>query len=245
MRRRWAVLAAGAALAVAGLGVPAAMAQPVNGMPTAPAEPPLLIGPGRAVVEYSGPGGDLPGAFADFARFALSRAAAPAEGAPRTSALIDQQSLAGVPRRATCADKPPAVALDLDPDDKPFDLENPPLPATGLPQVLAVLRSAGITVMWVSSLPMAEAQRLYTVLRASELDPAGTDRLLLPRKSDERKQARLLASGRDWCVLAIAADRRADFDEVYEYLRDPDGWVAQALQKNIGAGWFITPPPIR
>lgn len=244
MRRRRAVLAAGAAAALAALS-PAVLAQPADTLPNAPKEPPLLIGPGRAVVEYSGPSGDFPGPFAEFARFALSRAAAPADSKPRPSALIDQQSLAGVPRLTTCGDQPPAVALDLDPGDKPFDLENPPLPATGLPQVLAALRSAGITVMWVSSLPVTEAQRLYTVLRASELDPAGTDRLLLPRKIDERKQARLIASGRDWCVLAIAADRRADFDEVYEYLRDPEGWVAQALQKNIGAGWFVTPLPIR
>lgn len=245
MRRGRAGLATWAAVLAAGLAAPAALAKPKEVPLATPGDPPILIGPGRAQVEYSGPDASLPGPFAEFARYALQQAKPPADGTPVLSALIDQKSLAGSPRRSTCADKPPAVALDLDPADKPFDLDNPPLPATGLPQVLAILRSAGVTVMWVSSLPMAEAQRLYTVLRASELDPTGTDRLLLPRKADEHKQARLIASGRDWCVLAIAADRRSDFDEVYEYLRDPDGWVAQALQKNIGAGWFLAPLPIR
>ena len=46
-------------------------------------------------------------------------------------------------------------------------------------------------------------------------------------------------------VLAIAGDRKADFDEVFDYLRNPDGPVAIALEQFIGAGWFLAPPPIK
>ena len=46
-------------------------------------------------------------------------------------------------------------------------------------------------------------------------------------------------------VPAIAGDRKADFDEVFDYLRNPDGPVAIALEQFIGAGWFLAPPPIK
>jgi len=32
---------------------------------------------------------------------------------------------------------------------------------------------------------------------------------------------------------------------VFDYLRNPDGPVALALEQYIGAGWFVVPPPIR
>jgi hypothetical protein len=46
----------------------------------------------------------------------------------------------------------------------------------------------------------------------------------------------------DVCIVAIAGDERSDFDELYDYLRDPNG--APALEEMIGSGWFIVPPPL-
>ena len=40
----------------------------------------------------------------------------------------------------------------------------------------------------------------------------------------------------------MAGDDRADFDELYDYLRDPDGAIT--LEKMFGNGWFLTPPPL-
>jgi hypothetical protein len=186
--------------------------------------------------------GDDP--YRAFARYALAQAAPMAPGQVRRSALIDQSTLAAQPRLADCGDQPLAVVVDLDPGTEPFNLDNPPAPAPGLAENLTAIRNAGITVLWSASLPVASAERLYTVLSASGLDPARTDRLLLERNEDERKQTRRQSAGHDWCILAVAGDRRADFDEVFDYLRDPDGPVAQALDPNFGAGWFLAPPPI-
>lgn len=188
------------------------------------------------------PSGEDP--YAAFTRYALTKATAPASTQDRLSALVDQQTLTNTPALAACADQPPAVLIDLDPGAGTFDLANPPLPAPGLAEKLMTLRNAGITVLWSAGLPVASAEQLYTVLRASGLDPDRTDRLLLVRDNDERKQTRRIAAARDWCVLAIAGDRRGDFDEVFDYLRDPEGPVALALAPNIGAGWFLAPPPI-
>lgn len=177
--------------------------------------------------------------YAAFARFAALHAAA-----PKRSALVDQDSLTATPSLLGCRNDPPAVVVDLDPGDGAFDPANPPRPAAGLAEQLAAIRGAGVTVLWAASTSVDRAQEVYTVLRASGLDPDRTDRLLLPRKADERKQTRRLAAGRDWCVIAVAGDRRGDFDEVFDYLRDPDGPIAAALAPAFGDGWFLVPTPI-
>jgi hypothetical protein len=47
---------------------------------------------------------------------------------------------------------------------------------------------------------------------------------------------------RDVCVIAIAGDRKGDFDELFDYLRDPAS--GESLDYLLGAGWFILPPPL-
>jgi hypothetical protein len=83
------------------------------------------------------------------------------------------------------------------------------------------------------------------MVKATGLDPLGLDRVLLLRRGEVRKQQILNRADEDWCMLAIAGDSRSDFDEVFDYLRNPDGPVALALEQYIGAGWFVVPPPIR
>ena len=138
----------------------------------------------------------------------------------------------------------PAVLLDLDPGAAAFDLDDPPSPAPGLAEGLAALRISGLRVLWIAGLPASEAPRLRLLLRATELDPDGGDGLLL-RLGDERKQEMRAAAARDWCIVAIAGDVRADFDEAFDYVRDPHGPLGQVLEAHLGAGWFMTPPPIR
>jgi hypothetical protein len=188
------------------------------------------------------PGGSDP--YAAFARHALEKGLVTRPGTARLSALVEQESLTGEPRLAECAAQPPAVLIDLDPGNAAFDLDNPPLAAPGLAERLAAVRASGLTVLWSASLPVAEAERLYTILQATGLDPQRTDRLLLLKPGQDRKQQRREAAARDWCIVAIAGDRRADFDEAFDYLRDPQGPVARALESHFGAGWFLAPPPI-
>ena len=59
---------------------------------------------------------------------------------------------------------------------------------------------------------------------------------------EDRKQVRRWDAARNYCVLAIAGDKRSDFDELYDYLRNPDGAVA--LEHMFDNGWFVTPPPL-
>lgn len=163
----------------------------------------------------------------------------------RNSALIDQRSLARVPRMAACADQRAALIIDLDRGSDPFDLDDAPTPEPGLAEHLRTIRGRGLAVVWLASQPQSAQRQLLTIIKASGLDPLGLDQALLLRTDETRKQQILNRASEDWCVLAVAGDRRSDFDEVFDYLRNPDGPVALALEQHIGAGWFLVPPPIR
>lgn len=222
-------------------GGPVAVSQSVSAFPAGPhpkAESAAIIVPGP----LPPPAGRDP--FVTFADYAIAQAAKAGSAILPHSMLVEPDSLTGPIRFPECRDKPPAVVIDLDPGSEPFDLQNPPLPAAGLGRQLARLRSAGISVLWIASLPADSMEELHTTLRATELDPEGTDQILLLRNADERKQGRRQAISADWCVVAIAADARGDFEEAFDYLRDPDGPIAATLESYIGAGWFLVPPPI-
>lgn len=184
-------------------------------------------------------------AYAALSTFVLAAAEQGKPRKQRRSVLIDQRSLGTLPRMIDCTDQRNALLIDLDVGEKPFDLTDPPSPAPGLADRLRAIRGTGTAVVWIATLPESESEDLATVLRATGLDPLGIDRTLLLRRSETRKQQILGRAAQDWCVLAIAGDRRGDFDEVFDYLRNPDGPVALALEQHIGAGWFLVPPPIR
>jgi hypothetical protein len=46
-------------------------------------------------------------------------------------------------------------------------------------------------------------------------------------------------ANRDVCTVAIAGDERSDFDELFDYLRNPGGAVG--LYPMMGKGWFLVP----
>jgi hypothetical protein len=185
----------------------------------------------------------LGGSFSAFAHFALA-AAQPKPGQPLRSALIDPATMASRPTRANCGSQPRAVLIDLDPGKAAFDLDDPPAAAPHLTEQLATLRDAGLTILWQASLPADAAERLHVTLAAVGLDPDRADRLLLIRKPGERKQDRRQDAARDWCILAAAGDAKGDFEEAFDYLRDPDGILASALSANLGDGWFLTEQPV-
>lgn len=209
---------------------------PANGTPRLLTGLTALPAPGSSP---SAGGASLPA----FVRYALT-AAQPKPGQPFHSALIDPATLTGQPTRPDCGTQPPAVVIDLDPGKTAFDLDDPPAAAPGLAEQLAALRAAGLTVLWQTALPVAKSERLYSTLAATGLDPDRTDRLLLARKAGESKQARRQAAARDWCIVALAGDSKGDFEEAFDYLRDPGGPIATALSANLGEGWFLIPQPI-
>ena len=217
---------------------------PANVQPSAGGQGPARLTALKALPPPSVPLGVKPvWAMPEFTSFALNRARSTAPGTPRRSVLLAEGSTLAVPKMADCGDHAAAVTIDLDPGKASFDPAGPGTAMPGLPESLALLRAAGVTIMWSSRLPVDAAQAVYARLRAERLDPNGTDRLLLQRKADERKQTRLRAAARAWCVIAMVGDERGDFDELYDYLRDPG--YAIALEPLFGAGWFVGPSPIQ
>jgi hypothetical protein len=177
--------------------------------------------------------------YLGFTAFAISHANAPDSSA--VAGVIDLKAPLAAPHLAQCGGQAPAVVIDLDPGLSVF---NPAAaaPQPGLSEALAALRSAGVTVMWASALPVEQAEEVHVALARTGLDPARIDRLLLLNGPGDRKQARRSAAARNWCVIAMVGDRRGDFDEVFDYLRDPDAKIP--ADDLFGNGWYIAPAPL-
>lgn len=174
-----------------------------------------------------------------FVDYALRRAA---DGKKTDSALLGPDALGTLqPRRLACPEKVPAVIVDLDVGQAPFAPRSVGLPSPGLAEGLARLRAAGIVVLWVSQTSANDVRNVADALLLSGLDPTGRDPLLLVRNAEDRKQTLRQEANLDVCVIAIAGDRQGDFDELFDYLRDPSR--ADGLAAAIGEGWFIAPVP--
>ena len=63
---------------------------------------------------------------------------------------------------------------------------------------------------------------------------------MLMRDLDERKQTRRDELASEMCPVALLGDERADFDELFLYLKRPE--AAIALEPMIGQGWFLASP---
>lgn len=175
-----------------------------------------------------------------FAAYALAQAtAAPSEAARPSALLVDPASLNV--QRMDCGARPPAVLIDLDPGREAAD---PLAPLSLDPQMklaLASLRDANIAIVWISRLGESFAEPLKEQLIQGGFDPAGSDRLLLLRSLEDRKQTRREELAKTHCVVAMLGDARYDFDELYLYLKNED--AALALERMIGQGWFLLPEP--
>lgn len=147
-----------------------------------------------------------------------------------------------LPTRKDCGILPPAIILDLDTGNSIFDPAIALKPHAGIADMLAKFRSEGITIFWISAAPSRLAASVQRTLIATGLDPKGTDRILLSRDNDDSKQARREEAGNTHCIAAIAGDTRADFDELYLYLKKEG--AAKPLDVLMGAGWFLTPLPL-
>lgn len=159
----------------------------------------------------------------------------------RDSALLASPGLLQ-PKRADCSYRPAAVMIDIDPGRGTFDPLEAARADPRLGQVLAALRAKDIKVFWITRLGEGFGEELRAVLAQTALDRRGEDELLLLSSLDERKQTRRNDVARSFCVVALLGDERADFDELYLYLKDPE--KAIALDAMLGAGWFLLDPVI-
>lgn len=177
-----------------------------------------------------------------FVAYALEQGALARDADNPQSALVIPSGLLSADKRRPCSARHPAVILDLDKAKIPLAPQQVTAASPGLAQGLARLREAGIVVLWISQLPSSSVVDVANVLRASGLDPDAKDQLLLVRNPEDRKQQLREQANEDVCIVAIAGDQRGDFDELFDFLRDPDS--ALGLELMMGNGWFLTPVPV-
>lgn len=180
-----------------------------------------------------------------FLRYALAQAQAGPKAEPRggrskrLSAVLASASKLRADR-GECGALPPAVFIDLDPGRESFDPLQPGAADPALGPALAQLRASGLKVVWFSRLGANFLGAARAALAEAGLDPAGVDELALPRDIGERKQSLRDEAARRLCPVAILGDDRADFDELFLYLRNPH--AAMGLESLIGQGWFLASP---
>lgn len=179
--------------------------------------------------------------YADLYAFAAKAGAAPPVGTVRHSAMLADSGMLDA-ATAECSIHPAAVLIDLDPADALLVPGDDLHADQALAERLATLRSDNITIGWISGNTADRAGDIRRVLLSTGLDPDGHDPLVLLRYPDDRKQTRRADFAKEYCVVAIAGDERADFDELYKYLKDPS--AALSLEPLLGKGWFLIPQPL-
>lgn len=178
-------------------------------------------------------------AYDAFRSYVLETLDTPIGTGKRRSALLASPDLQQ-PRRQSCGSRPAAIVIDLDPGRETFDPLAPSLSNRSLARVVSELRQRDVTIFWTSRLGEGFEESLRATLAETGLDPAGEDRLLLASTLDQRKQTLREDAAKTHCIVAILGDERADFDELFLYLKRPD--AAIRLDSMIGAGWFLGEP---
>jgi hypothetical protein len=174
-----------------------------------------------------------------FFAFALASEDASGNVASGQSVLLTDDPPLDTPSLRNCPKPVPAVVIDLDDGMSTFDPQHLGRAPTGVAEGLEQLREAGIVVLWISQLPATRVADVAQALRTSGLDPVGADQLLLFRSAKDRKELLRDDANDDVCIVAIAGERRADFDELFDYLRRPA--EAAPLDAMLGKGWFFVP----
>lgn len=177
--------------------------------------------------------------YRDFQTFVIARLGQ--SGARESMLLADPPSLD--PALRSCRGLPSAVLVDLDPAGALVPMLGQPQASPELAAILGSFRQRGITIYWITAHGPGQASALRERLAASGLDPAGNDQLIVSRFAGESKQVRRQALGETDCLLAIMGDQLGDFDELYDYVLDLS--VAVPLERHIGNGWFLAPPPLQ
>src|SRR5690554_5507805 len=157
-----------------------------------------------------------------FASFAFERAAGLAgEGDPVSALLTAESAISFRTEMRPCTAREPAVVIDLDPAGTIFAANTVGPVAPEAADAAARLREAGVIVLWVSQASANDVAAVADALQSSGLDPTGRDPILLVRDEEERKQVLRVEANQTVCVVAMAGDERSDFDELFDYLRDP------------------------
>lgn len=172
------------------------------------------------------------------ARYAVAQAERRQAGASvRSAVLVEQVSLID-PRAVDCGDKPSAIIIDMD-EAPGVELSNGE--AIGFGELLQFLRDNDIVIAWVSDRSTGALADDLALLLGGNVPAMQADDIQLFAWPGLRKQERRWNFAATHCVLAIAGDRKSDFDELFDYLRDPD--YAIRLDAWTDKGWFLLPYP--
>jgi hypothetical protein len=185
---------------------------------------------------------DINNAYMPLARHALGEAAKRSRGEVARGAVLVESVSLSQPQTIDCSAKPMAVILDLDiapgtPAEMEIQRQN------GFAALLETLRESGIRIAWLAEANEDRLKPVLDLLREGD-EPVmrEADLMLVGLPGKLRKQERRWQMARDYCVVAIAGDRRSDFDELYDYLRDQA--YAIRLELFMGKGWFELPHPV-
>ncbi len=179
--------------------------------------------------------------YRDFARYALV-AADNREAALsiRSAVLIEQVSLAN-PKTISCDYKPLAVIIDLDP--KTNIASSDQASEVTLGETIEVIRQRGIKIIWLTDKAQAALPEFLGTLRIGQVPAIKSDDLIsFGANKGKRKQERRWKLAENYCIAAVAGDAKSDFDELYDYLRNPG--YATRLDAFWDRGWFLLPQPL-
>jgi hypothetical protein len=178
--------------------------------------------------------------YLNFSQFALAQAARRDQGlGVRSAVLVEQVSLMQ-PETVACQAKPLAVMIDLDAGTAPVQDEESLTRPLG--SLFEEMRDAGIRLIWISGRRQSEVASTIDPLRQG-VNPAikAEDLISLQEKSGLRKQERRWNLAQYYCIAAVAGDQKNDFDELFDYVRNPA--YAESLDKFWNQGWFLVPHP--
>ena len=185
---------------------------------------------------------NISNAYLPFARHALGEAAKRSKGGAARSAVLTENVSLSQPQTIDCGAKPMAVLIDLDvapgtPAEMDIQRQN------GFGELLETLRESDIRIAWLAETDERQLKPILDLLREGE-EPVirDTDLMLVGLPGTYSKQERRWALAASHCVVAIAGDRKGDFDELYDYLRDQS--YAIRLEVFTGRGWFELPHPV-
>jgi hypothetical protein len=181
-------------------------------------------------------------AYLPFASYAIGEAKRRQEsGFARGVVLIEKASLLQ-PQTIDCGAKSMAAIIDLDvapgtPPEMLVQRQN------GFATLLALMRESDIRIIWFAETSDDALKPILDLLKDGDQPViAEADLMMVGLPGRYRKQERRWQLASEYCIVAMAGDRKGDFDELYDYLRDPD--YAIRLESFMGKGWFELPHPV-
>jgi hypothetical protein len=185
---------------------------------------------------------NITNAYLPFARYAIGEAAKRQAGGRVRGAVLTQNVSLTQPQAMDCGNKPLAAIIDLDiapgtPTEMEVERQN------GFAALLDAMRESDIRIAWLAETSEGRLGRVLGLLREGD-EPVmrAGDIMLVGLPGSYRKQERRWQLAQSHCVIAIAGDRKSDFDELYDFLRDQS--YAIRLEAFMGRGWFELPHPV-